>query len=259
MTDETLKVHQGFDLKQSEISSFLVKKGETFAVFKQSVADHFQVPVDRFRLWILVTRQNRTVRPDQPIPETEANSSMEVIQNEMNGNQSTLRLYLEVIDQPINGKLWPPKGTFAGSYPMIFIKYFDLETQKIDCAESLNQIWPDMCVDRSCGKLYVSLNGKVCNIIPILKKKKGFPSNTRLKLFEVGQFDEWDVPSEIKPTMIEAMKITATFRQSEIQDGDIICFQKEISETEAAEYRSQGYAATIIEFFEQIIIAKLNQ
>lgn len=37
---------------------------------------------------------------------------------------------------------------------------------------------------------------------------------------------------EIKPGMIELMKPKLTFTQSEIQDGDIICFQVDISEKE---------------------------
>lgn len=37
---------------------------------------------------------------------------------------------------------------------------------------------------------------------------------------------------EIKPGMIEQMKPKMTFAQSEIQDGDVICFQVEINEKE---------------------------
>lgn len=37
---------------------------------------------------------------------------------------------------------------------------------------------------------------------------------------------------EIKPSMIELMKPKLTFTQSEIQDGDIICFQVDIPEKE---------------------------
>lgn len=37
---------------------------------------------------------------------------------------------------------------------------------------------------------------------------------------------------EIKPNMIELMKLKYTFLQSEIQDGDILCFQAEPSEAE---------------------------
>ncbi|RUS34884.1 ICP0-binding domain of ubiquitin-specific protease 7 [Jimgerdemannia flammicorona] len=144
---------------------------------------------------------------------------MEVIHTKMNANQSTLRLYLEEIDMPIGGKLSSPSL-------MIFIKYFDPKTQMIE----------------GCGKLYVKRNRKVRDIIPILNAKKGFPSNTTLKLFE-----------ELKPSVIKAMTTRATFQQSEIQDGDIICFQKEISDREAAEYKLQAHAATIIEFFEQLV------
>jgi len=46
-----------------------------------------------------------------------------------------------------------------------------------------------------------------------------YPPGTPLKVYE-----------EIKPTMIEAMKQKATFLQAEIQDGDIVCFQTELSE-----------------------------
>ena len=44
---------------------------------------------------------------------------------------------------------------------------------------------------------------------------------TPLKLYE-----------EIKPGMIELMKPKLTFQQSEIQDGDVICFQVEMKEQE---------------------------
>ena len=37
---------------------------------------------------------------------------------------------------------------------------------------------------------------------------------------------------EIKPGMIELMKPKLTFTQSEIQDGDIICFQVDINDKE---------------------------
>lgn len=37
---------------------------------------------------------------------------------------------------------------------------------------------------------------------------------------------------EIKPGMIELMKPKSSFAQSEIQDGDIICFQVELPEKE---------------------------
>ncbi|RUS34462.1 ICP0-binding domain of ubiquitin-specific protease 7-domain-containing protein [Jimgerdemannia flammicorona] len=158
---------------------------------------------------------------------------MEIIQNKPRAYQSTLRLYLEVVDKPIDSKLWPPEVV----------------------PKALDQIWPwIMRVNRGCGKLYVQPNEKVCDIIPILNKKKGFPLRAWSMVEQASAIDILQIErlKEIQPSMIEAMKTSATFQQSEIQDGDIICFQKEMSVTETAEYRSQGHAATIIEFFKKI-------
>lgn len=57
---------------------------------------------------------------------------MEIIRERLASNQPTLRLYLEVAEKPINGKLWPPEGIFASTYLMIFIKYFDPKTQTVE-------------------------------------------------------------------------------------------------------------------------------
>ena len=50
--------------------------------------------------------------------------------------------------------------------------------------------------------------------------------------------------------MIEQMKPKLTFTQSEIQDGDIICFQVEISEKETHDLESQGLYANPLHFYD---------
>ena len=62
---------------------------------------------------------------------------------------------------------------------------------------------------------------KVAELFPAINKIMGWASNTELKLYE-----------EIKPTMIEPMKPKQSFHQAEIQDGDIVCFQKALSDKE---------------------------
>jgi len=39
--------------------------------FKARVAQSMDLPADRIRLWVLVGRQNKTVRPDVPIPDND--------------------------------------------------------------------------------------------------------------------------------------------------------------------------------------------
>lgn len=50
--------------------------------------------------------------------------------------------------------------------------------------------------------------------------------------------------------MIELMKPKMTFAQSEIQDGDVICFQVEISEKETHDLESQGLHANPLHYYD---------
>ncbi|CAG8805900.1 29716_t:CDS:2, partial [Racocetra persica] len=105
---------------------------------------------------------------------------------------------------------------------LVFIKYFDPYTQSLE----------------SLGHLYVQEFGKVSDI---LCKKKNFPPNTPLTLYE-----------EIKPSMIEKMMPKFTFKKSEIQNGDIICFQRILTQNEIQEHESAGRIHSIPEFYESL-------
>ncbi|CAG8488525.1 10217_t:CDS:10 [Acaulospora colombiana] len=196
VTAETFRSHQGFDLANfddrqyplSEVPHFKVLKSDTYGAFKEMVAKKFEIPVEQIRFWVLVNRQNKTVRPDAPISENFIGSTMEEIHSKMAARQNELKLYLEVSDKPSSTKFT-----------------------------------------------------KVGDIIPILCEKKDFPPNTPLKIYE-----------EIKPGMIEEMKPKSTLHQSEIQDGDIICFQKALTEKEIQGHQDAGRIYSIPQFYEHL-------
>ena len=79
ITDATFAEHEGFDLATfdernwpaTDLPSFRVLKNEPYSTFKARVAQHFNYPENQIRLWVLVNRQNKTVRPDTHIPENE--------------------------------------------------------------------------------------------------------------------------------------------------------------------------------------------
>ncbi len=50
--------------------------------------------------------------------------------------------------------------------------------------------------------------------------------------------------------MIELMKTRATFINSEIQDGDVICFQIEISDKEAADIEAQNKYSNTVQYYD---------
>ena len=88
---------------------------------------------------------------------------------------------------------------------VIFLKHFEVSKQHL----------------YGIGKIYVQRGMKVADLTGLINERLRWPTNTPLKFFE-----------EIKPGMIELMKMKATFGQSEIQDGDVICFQVELPEKE---------------------------
>ena len=77
-------------------------------------------------------------------------------------------------------------------------------------------------------------NDKVGDLIPVILAEMNWSTNTSLRLYEVclcGDLN-WgsaDINQEIKPSMIEPMKPKQNFGQAEIQDGDIICFQRDLN------------------------------
>lgn len=224
ITDDTFAQHEGFDLATfdeknwppSELPTFRVLKQETYSTFKTRVAQHFNYPETQIRLWVLVNRQNKTVRPDTHIPENEPTLTVDVIRNNMAARQTDLRLYLDVIPEPSKPEL--PPGSI-----MIFLKHFDTSKQTL----------------HGIGKCYAQRNGKVSDLIPIINERMRWTPGTPLKLYE-----------EIKPGMIELMKPKVTFAQSEIQDGDVVCFQVDISEKEVHDLESQGLHSNPIQFYD---------
>jgi ubiquitin carboxyl-terminal hydrolase 7 len=55
---------------------------------------------------------------------------------------------------------------------------------------------------------------------------------------------------EIKPGMIEPMRLAYTLAQSEIQNGDIICFQVEISPEQIHRLESQGFYSSPLQLYD---------
>ena len=83
ITDDIFSRHQGFDLASfddknlpaTELPTFRVLKTEPFSTFKQRIAQWFKITEKDFRLWVLVNRQNKTIRPDVPIHDSDASQS----------------------------------------------------------------------------------------------------------------------------------------------------------------------------------------
>ncbi|CZT50859.1 related to human ubiquitin-specific protease [Rhynchosporium secalis] len=218
ITDETLERYGGTDLTNFDSSpdedpaaprAYRYLRKSTLGDLAKTVGEDTGVDPRRIRFWGMVNRQNKTVRPDVPLPDRlmtvdEAHSKTS------NSKGSDMRLWAEVaqeVDAEGEG-IWPatpgPNGAARTDLIVIFLKIFHPETQSLAGA----------------GYIYMNRDQKVEDLVPAILKKMNWPDKlpsgerTQLRLFE-----------EIKPTMIESMKAKQTLKAAELQDGDIVCFQ----------------------------------
>lgn len=211
ISEKTFRQHHSFDLTNYEsdntdpsaASVHRVLRAEKISDFAAKIGQDLGVDGDQVRFWSMVGRQNKTNRPDQPIRENDI--TMEEAMSKYASRGKPFYLWAEVSPKSEDGKAQFPDASPAnGNSPiLVFLKYFDVTNQELTGA----------------GHVYVKKNDKVSEIAPQICNLMHWDPSTPIFLFE-----------EIKFSMIEAMKPKQTFQQSEIQDGDIICFQQNITD-----------------------------
>ncbi|XP_038690435.1 ubiquitin carboxyl-terminal hydrolase 12-like isoform X3 [Tripterygium wilfordii] len=191
-----------FDLVDHEkVSTFRIQKQTQFVLFKEEVAKEFGIPVQFQRFWLWAKRQNHTYRPNRPLTlQEEAQSVGQLREVSNKANTAELKLFLDVERgqdlQPI-----PPPGKSKEDI-LLFFKFYDPLKEEL----------------RYVGRLFVKSSGKPVEILPKLNELAGFGANQVVDLYEEIKFDPG--------VMCERVDKKLSFRQSQLEDGDIICFQK---------------------------------
>ncbi|CAM0949863.1 unnamed protein product [Alopecurus aequalis] len=204
--DEDLKEQIGkntyFDLVDHEkVRSFRIQKQLPFTSFKEEVAKEYGIPVQSQRFWLWAKRQNHTYRPNRPLaPHEEAQSVGQLREVSNKAHNAELKLFLEVelgLDlRPIR----PPEKSKEDI--LLFFKLYNPEKE-------------ELCF---IGRLFVKALGKPSDILTILNEMAGFSPNEEIELYEEIKFE----PN----VMCEHIDKKLTFRSSQLEDGDIVCFQK---------------------------------
>lgn len=257
VTEANFKSHQGFDLTNWDPDNdspsapviHRVLKTLTVAQFSRTLAESLKLPPEQIRLWAMVNRQNKTTRPDQPI--VESDMTLEAAFNKYGSRNNAFRMWVEQSSFSIvNGKvMWPeiqsPNPGNSNSPILVFLKYFDAEAQTL----------------KGVGHIYVKKQQKVSDMVPmilhVMQWKDGVnglanglavngiaagTSTPTIALYE-----------EIKHSMIEPMKPKATLQQAELQDGDIVCFQKMLSDKQTASIAQSGGYTDAKDFYDHLL------
>ncbi|XP_030962283.1 ubiquitin carboxyl-terminal hydrolase 12-like isoform X1 [Quercus lobata] len=202
-----------FDLvDHDKVHSFRIQKQISFNLFKEEVAKELGIPVQFQRFWLWAKRQNHTYRPNRPLtPQEEAQSVGQLREVSDKANNAELKLFLEVeLGQDLQ-PVPPPERTKEDI--LLFFKLYDPSKEEL----------------RYVGRLFVKVSGKPVEILPKLNEMAGFSADEEIELYEEIKFE---------PAIIcECIDKTFTFRVSQLEDGDIVCFQKSPQVGSSDQYR----------------------
>ncbi|XP_015699161.1 ubiquitin C-terminal hydrolase 13-like isoform X2 [Oryza brachyantha] len=221
---EQIGKHIYFDLVDCDkIRSFRAPKNLTLNQAKDEFSKEFGIPVQSQRFWFWAKRLNRTYRPLRPLTLQEEESSIgQLLEYPNKSFNSELRLFLEVAYGQENHPIaLPPK---MKDDILIFFKLYDPEKEEL----------------RYVGRLFVKASGKPTDIVHKLQEIAGFQSDEDIELYEEVKFD----PN----VMCDRIDMNDSFLSSQLEDGDIICYQKRYSPEKLDHYRH----ADIPSFFEYI-------
>ncbi|KAL7084735.1 hypothetical protein ACP275_14G239300 [Erythranthe tilingii] len=196
--------HVFFDLvDHDKVRSFRVQKLMPFNIFKEEVAKEFGIPVQFQRFWLWAKRQNHTYRPSRPLTHFEEAQTVGHVRDLCNKVQNAeLKLFLELELGPDLRPITLPDRVKDDI--LLFFKLYDPEKEEL----------------RYVGRLFVKDVGKPIDILTKLNEMAGYAPDEDIEIYEEIKFD----PS----VMCEHINKMSTFKSSQLEDGDIVCFQKSL-------------------------------
>ncbi|EHS64232.1 uncharacterized protein PGTG_22127 [Puccinia graminis f. sp. tritici CRL 75-36-700-3] len=230
ITDETFRQHQGFDMAllddktmpPSQLLTLTVLKTEPFLNFKSRLAQSLGHSPNCFRLWTLAyqrhcdyLREATTTRLIKAVPESDPELTMQDVMNSRQASSpKTLIFYLEVLDRVHEAR----SGQIKESHKMVFVKHFDAKNQKLV----------------GIGHFHVQSRG---SLDPLIKNRMNLPSNAKLQVYK-----------ELGPgkTNVDNPKV---YSSDPIRNGDIFCFQVELSDSDIAELKRKKLYVDVVEFY----------
>ncbi|XP_052200260.1 ubiquitin C-terminal hydrolase 12-like [Diospyros lotus] len=210
---EQIGQHIYFDLvNHDKVRSFRVQKQMQFNHFKELVAKEFGIPVQFERFWLWAKRQNNTYRPFRPLTyleETTPVGDLAILSEK--GPNPELKLFLEV-ELGSNFQPIPPPRKIKDDI-LLFFKLYDPEKENL----------------RYVGRLIVNVTGKPTEILSKVKAMAGLAPEEDVDFYEEIRFEPH--------VMCEPIDKNFTYQYNQLQDGDIVCFQKSLPVESADQFR----------------------
>jgi ubiquitin carboxyl-terminal hydrolase 7 len=213
----------------SHLKEYKRAKNDTVGAFKEELAKVYGVSKSHIRFWNVVRRQNRTKRPELPTEEVDDMTIEEMLKSHkpLPREKDNYTRYLIYVNFTINPQI---KITNENNF-LVFLKYYDPLTKNMEFVGNY-------IIDRR--------EKKFIEMVPDFNEMMGFPKDTPLILFE-----------EIKPDMIEEIPLKNNSIEAEIGNGDIICFQKALTQEKEEKLRKAPDSIVYIPDFFKFVRNKI--
>ncbi|XP_051214776.1 U-box domain-containing protein 57 isoform X1 [Lolium perenne] len=182
-----------FDLVDfNKVRSFNVLDTLPVSRFQANLVDVFGIAVQFQRIWLCFRRQNGTCRPSRPLSALENKKSVGSLTSKVSGD---VKLFLEVLNS------CTPRNLCMEDI-LVFLKLYDPEQKQL----------------RYIGTLYVKGTSKPAEILHKLRNLAVFCPDEEIELYEEIKFEP--------VVFCEVIDVDRTFRDNQLENGDIICYQK---------------------------------
>ncbi|KAG8990046.1 hypothetical protein FRB94_012091 [Tulasnella sp. JGI-2019a] len=233
ITDHDFRNHQGFDLvmplNQGKLSfdtmMFKILREETPPTFRDRLVEHFRIPRQQIRLWVLIGRLNHTFRPYTAIEGKDFNFPLEKIRRERAATRNDMCLYMEILPVQPDRRLL----ALELDHILLFFKYFNAEEQTVSGAFRilLDKKLPVFTLRTAiCERMYWRPDVKIC-------------------IYEEMQLGKI---ARLYPSSDDSRSLEGC----ELETGDIICFSIDRPVDEIKVLSDQGLCATAPEMYELI-------
>ncbi|PHU16077.1 Ubiquitin carboxyl-terminal hydrolase 13 [Capsicum chinense] len=203
-----------------------------YVIVIEEIAKEFGVPVQFQRYWLWAKRQNHTYRPNRILTHLGESQTVGQLKEVSNKVQNTvLKLFLEVeLGMELN-PLSPPEKSKDDI--LLFFKLYDPEKE-------------DM---RYVGRLFVKGIGKPIEILGKLNEMAGYDPDQEIELYEEIKFEP--------VVMCDNIDEKTTFQSSQLEDGDIVCFQKFLTAESRQQFRYPD-VPSFLEYVHDRLISEWN-
>lgn len=176
ISDESFKNHESFDLTSPDLDPadpaaakvYRVLRTTLVGEFVEQIAEEKELSPHQLRLWVMVNRQNKTTRPDQPLRDMDM--TIEEVLNKLGTKGSSLfRVWLEVAQPEEDGKVTWQETRGSNAPTLVFLKYFDVLSQTL----------------KGVGHVFVRKQSKVSDLSSVILDLMNWPAGTAFLLYEV--------------------------------------------------------------------------